>query len=409
MARVTRTQRPFGNVRALPSGRFQARWEGPDGYSHKAAETFATRDEAKLWLADERLKVAGGTHVDRRSSGETLGDYAAAGWRERTFRHLRESSRTRDLDYLDRYVLPRWGRVAWHDVTTEAIQDWTRELLEADGAGADGDGLAPRTVRDALRILRTLLAAGVKANPRRLTDNPAHGVRLPKAEHREFVHLGPGEIAALAAAIDTVDGPSVGKGWRRGEFQISYAPLVYTGCYCGLRIGELAALRVGDIELRRRQITVRRGVTEVAGHQHAGDTKTAAGRRVVPMPAVVANVLAGYLEGKHADDLAFPNSDGTYLRVSGFRSRRFKPATERAGLAGRGMRIHDMRHTAISLWVESGMDPLQVAAWAGHTSVVTVLDVYGHLRPREADPLAKLDALVAAETGPLATITPIRA
>lgn len=408
MARVTTQQRAFGNVRKLPSGRFQARWEGPDGYSHPAPATFPTRDEAKLWLAGERLKVAGGVAVDRRSSGETLGDYVAAGWRERTFRHLRPSSKKRDLEYLDRYVLPRWGGVAWHDVDHDGVQQWISDLLELDGAGAEGDGLAPRTVRDAVRILRKLLAAGVRANPRRLAENPADGVKVPKAGRREFVHLGPAEIATLAAAVDTVAGPVEGKGWRRGRFEISYSPLIYTACYCGLRIGELAALRVRDIDLERRQITVTRAVTEVAGVQHHGDTKTAAGRRVVPIPGVVAAELAGWLEGKHPDDLAFPNSDGTWLRLSGFRSRRFAPAVVRA-LPGRPMRIHDMRHTAISLWVEAGIDPVQVAAWAGHTSVVTVLDVYGHLRPRPNDPMRALDALVAAETGPGATITRLHA
>jgi integrase len=407
MTRVQTAQRAFGNVRKLPSGRFQARWEGPDGYSHKAPETFATRDEAKLWLAGERLRVAGGTHVDRRSSGETLGDYVAAGWRDRAFRHLRPSSRARDLGYLDRYVLPRWGPVAWHDVSTDDVQEWANDLLELEDAGAEGEGLAARTVRDAVRILRKLLAAGVKANPRRIAENPAEGVKLAKAGRRAFVHLGPAEIAALASAIDDA-GAGTGKGWRRGRHAVSYAPLILTACYCGLRIGELAALRVRDIDLERRQITVMRAVTEVEGIQHLGQTKTAAGRRVVPIPAIVAPVLADHLADRHPDDLAFPSSSGDYLRVSGFRSRRFAPAVRRA-LGGRAMRIHDMRHTAISLWVEAGIDPVQIAAWAGHTSVVTVLDVYGHLRPRPDDPMRALDALVAAETGPGATITRLHA
>jgi hypothetical protein len=49
-----------------------------------------------------------------------------------------------------------------------------------------------------------------------------------------------------------------------------------------------------------------------------------------------------------------------------------------------GLRIHDLRHTAVALWIAAGASPKEVAARAGHTSVSFVLDRYGHLFP-EAD------------------------
>jgi integrase len=45
----------------------------------------------------------------------------------------------------------------------------------------------------------------------------------------------------------------------------------------------------------------------------------------------------------------------------------------------RPLRIHDLRHTAVALWIASGASPKEVASRAGHTSVSTVLDRYGHL------------------------------
>jgi integrase len=48
------------------------------------------------------------------------------------------------------------------------------------------------------------------------------------------------------------------------------------------------------------------------------------------------------------------------------------------------VRFHDLRHTAIALWIAAGASPKQIAAWAGHTSTSVVLDRYGHLFP-EAD------------------------
>ena len=65
-----------------------------------------------------------------------------------------------------------------------------------------------------------------------------------------------------------------------------------------------------------------------------------------------------------------------------FRRRVWRPATRAAGLDG--LRIHDLRHTAVALWIAAGANPKEVAARAGHTSVSFTLDRYGHLYP-EAD------------------------
>jgi integrase len=55
----------------------------------------------------------------------------------------------------------------------------------------------------------------------------------------------------------------------------------------------------------------------------------------------------------------------------------------KAGLDG--FRIDDLRHSAVALWIAAGASPTEVAQRAGHTSVVTVLDRYGHLLPQTSD------------------------
>jgi hypothetical protein len=64
-----------------------------------------------------------------------------------------------------------------------------------------------------------------------------------------------------------------------------------------------------------------------------------------------------------------------------------------------GLRIHDLRHPAVALWITAGASPKEVAARAGYTSVSSVLDRYGHLFP-EADTAlcARLDSLFRAAT-----------
>jgi integrase len=61
-----------------------------------------------------------------------------------------------------------------------------------------------------------------------------------------------------------------------------------------------------------------------------------------------------------------------------------------------GLRIHDLRHTAVALWIAAGASPQEVAARAGHTSVSFVLDRYGHLFPGyDAELRDRLDAMHA--------------
>jgi integrase len=95
-----------------------------------------------------------------------------------------------------------------------------------------------------------------------------------------------------------------------------------------------------------------------------------------------------------ADDLAFMGPQGGTLRLAGFRHRIWRPATRAAGLDG--LRIHDLRHTAVALWIAAGANPKEVAARAGHTSVSFTLDRYGHMYPDADQALRdRLDALHA--------------
>src|SRR4029450_11631075 len=91
-----------------------------------------------------------------------------------------------------------------------------------------------------------------------------------------------------------------------------------------------------------------------------------------------------------ADDVVDSPGVGK-LRVIAFRARIWRPATRNAGLDG--LRIHDLRHTAVALWIAAGANPKEVAARAGHTSVSFTLDRYGHLYP-DADQVLRdrLDA-----------------
>jgi integrase len=124
-------------------------------------------------------------------------------------------------------------------------------------------------------------------------------------------------------------------------------------------------------------------VTEVRGELSFGAPKTRASRRRVGLPQAVTAELARHLAAPGvAEEFVFTAPQGGPLRVAGFRYRAWRPATEAAGLEG--LRIHDLRDTAVALWIAAGASPKEVSARAGHSSVSFTLDRFGHLYP-EAD------------------------
>jgi integrase len=110
---------------------------------------------------------------------------------------------------------------------------------------------------------------------------------------------------------------------------------------------------------------------------------------------VVEELAAHLAAPAEPDALVFTAPKGGPLRVIAFRARIWRPATKSAGLDG--LRIHDLPHTAVALWIAAGANPKEVAARVGHTSVSFTLDRYGHLYPESDAALRdRLDAIYSA-------------
>jgi integrase len=285
--------------------------------------------------------------------------------------NLRPKTRTRNEMVFRLYVLPRFGAVPLDAISQREVRAWVTSLTVR--------GLAPATVHKAYQLFAKTMAAAVDGGM--LAQSPCRGVALPKVEHEEMRYLNPVEIACLAEAI------------RPG-----YQALVFVGAYGGLRIGELAGLRRSRVDLDAGTVDVAETVLEVEGRLLFGPPKTRAGRRRIGLPRRVVDELALHLRAPgRPTDPVFRSPAGGPLRVTGFRNRIWRPATLAAGLPG--LRIHDLRHTAVALWIAAGASPKEVAVRAGHTSTSFVLDRYGHLFPESDAALRdRLDELFVPAT-----------
>ncbi len=110
-----------------------------------------------------------------------------------------------------------------------------------------------------------------------------------------------------------------------------------------------------------------------------------------PAPSGVEE-LATHLATWSGDEYVFASPGGGPLRVINWRRRFWRPAVGSAGVEP--LSPHDLRHTAVSLWIAAGANPKEVARRAGHTSVAFTLDRYGHLFPGYDEELGhRLDAM----------------
>ena len=162
------------------------------------------------------------------------------------------------------------------------------------------------------------------------------------------------------------------------------------------------ALRCPQLNLLKRTVSVVETASFVSGKLNVGPPKTKASIRTIPVPAPVAEVLEAHLSnlGLSGQDVVFPGPGGGHIRMNNWQRRHWFPALEAAGFESIAM--HQLRHTGITRWVQSGLDLVTVARRAGHESVRTVADIYARSIEGEtaADELVseRAAAVIAAAT-----------
>lgn len=353
-------RRQFGNVRKLPSGRWQARYRDHHDIQHVGPVTFATKAEANRFLATVETDLNRGDWTDHRL-GRTKFSACADEWLA-TVVHLKAKTRVGYVSQLRSHVMPAFGNHSVGALTQADVRVFVSRMV--------ADGAAPGTVRNAYRVVRLVLDTAVASGA--LKTNPAIGVKLPRSERSEMIFLTSEQVDALADEINQ-----------------HYRVMILFAAYTGLRAAEIAGLRVGRVDLLRGVVDVVETIGDANGHLVSSDTKTHE-RRTVPLPRFLVDELIGHLGTRSAEPnaLVFTSARGQPIRQNNFYRRHFTPAVARAGLPT-GTRFHDLRHTCAALLIAQGAHPKAIAELLGHSTITVTLDRYGHLFPSLAEALAE--------------------
>ncbi len=348
-------RRQFGNVRRLRSGRWQARYTGPDGLLRPAPSTFAAKGDANAWLSVKEAEVVRGEWVDPDSGRVPLAEYAAQWIKERPGLAPRTVHKYEDL--LRLHIAPVLGEVDVVDVTPARVRSWRAELL--------GNGTGGPTVANAYRLLRAVMTTAVDDEMVRRNPCRIRGAGEDDSPERPIATVE--EVFALADAIEP-----------------RFRALVLIAAFGGLRWGEVTGLRRRHVDIEGAAVRVEVGVVAVRGLGLVeGAPKSRAGRRsvarrTVALPPPIMPEVAGHLDrfGQLGPDgLVFVGPKGGRLWRSNFQPT-WNAAVAAAGI-GVDLHFHDLRHTGNTLAAGSGASLRELMAHMGHSTPRAAL-IYQH-------------------------------
>jgi integrase len=344
-------KRRFGRVRKLPSGRFQARYKGPDGIDRPAPRTFATKTDADRWLRLVEVDLVKGTWTNPDLGKVPLGEYLT------TWIDHRTNLRPRTVDLYrwlhQRYIEPTMRDMLLANIAPGTVRAWRAHLLS--------DGVSATMAAKAYRLLRAVLNTAV--DDELIRRNPC---RIKGADQE---HANERPTATVAQVFELA-------GLVCGRFRA----LVLLGAFTSLRYGELAALRRASFGPDCETVKVTASMVELrTGELIFGPPKSKAGRRIVTVPTTIRAEIRRHLDTyvpEDPDALVFTGSKGGALRPGNFhRAARWKHITAEAGLPG--FHFHDLRHTGNTLAAGTGASLADLMARMGHGSTRAAL-IYQH-------------------------------
>lgn len=373
-------KRAFGTVDRRPNGKFRARYIGPDGKQYTAdtglgeTKTFLTEAAARRWLARAEIAIEDGKWVNPfapkiESQVETFGTYALRWVAER---NLRPRTREEYYSLLRNHLLPNFGHYPLVDITAPMVRTW-RDIANDK-----------RTVK--ARAYCVLSSIMLQARDDELI--PRNPCMVAKG--------GTAKVAKTAYIFTNEEMDRV-----KANLPDRYRAMVDLGCWASLRIGEVLALRRGDLNLTATTVlgdgTVRPVATvsvsaSVTRTQHglaAGPPKTDAGIRTVELPPHVIPRLQEHLNThvKPDDDaLLFPAATQYTFMCHSTVQGVLNTAVKNAGIR-KGVTFHDLRHTGQTKAAQAGATVAALAARAGQSDLRTAMR-YTHNTPTEARTIA---------------------
>lgn len=324
-----------------------------------ASRTFSRKRDAQEWERKQVDTLKTGAWADPKAGEKPVREWCEIWLAAQPARAAATERKIRGV--VTKQIAGTFGRRPLVSVRPSEVQAWAADISRKQSAA---------TARHSLGVLRRVFDHAMRDGA--IHRNPAAGIRLPKVQGNDPRPLTHDELWRLADHLD----------------ELRDRVLVLVAGYCGLRWGELAALRWSDVDLGNNLLRISRAYSEEAPRGEMSPVKDHQSR-TVPVPKVVSDELAMLSASQKSDGLVFPSATKTPLRNRNFRRDVFDDAVDALGL---GITPHNLRDTAASLAIQAGASVVAVARLLGHESAATTLNHYAGLFPSDLDSVAaKLD------------------
>lgn len=355
------------------------------------SKTFRTLDEAKAFQTENDHAIRRGTYISPAKQNRTWAEVSQQ-WLVAREVKLRPRTLIGYRNALGRWF-SKWDRVPIGELTPEHVRGLLTDLRKA--------GLAVETEHRIFNVASGVFKWAQKE--RLIHESPCAVVRdeLRSVTTKTF----------KAQALTKEQAEAIIGHISPGRNQLFARMLLWTG----FRGGELAGLRVRNVDRLRNLVQVEDTIQDL-GTLSIGTTKTAKSKgRRVPVPKGVMAEIGTFIDDNRMklDDFLF-SASAEFFNYANWSKRHWTPACRRAGFSethttaprtkGKKPRVvqkatfrpYDLRHTFASLRAAEGVPPHVLKEWMGHTDITTTMNIYAHVY--DGDP--RMEALVERLYGP---------
>jgi integrase len=375
-----------GSIRERSPGHWAIILEQRDagtGKRKRKWHSFAgTKRQAQVESARLISEMKGGTYLE--PSKTTLAQFLDR-WLEYVASQISPKSHARYGELARKNIGPLLGSVILTQLRPAQISAAYSKALthgRRDGKG----GLSPQTVTHMHRVLKQAVGQAVKWEM--LNRNPVDAVDPPRAVRAPMQTYDLDQTAELIEVM-------------RPTRMLVPALLAVL---CGMRRGEVAALRWKNVDLDTGQLAILESAEQVASKVRYKTPKSGKGRTLALSASLVAELRAHRLRqaeellkvGVRLSEKTFvvAQADGSPLQPDTLTQDWFRKL---ADTTLPRIRFHDLRHAHATHMLSSGVHPKVASERLGHSKIGITLDLYSHVLPgMEADAAERVDAALQA-------------
>ena len=332
-------------------------WKGERKQTQKRG--FATKREALAWEREQLQKATADLDMTFENFVETYTADMRSRIKENTWETKEHIIRTK--------LLPYFGKRKMCEIQPKEIIAWQNEMINFKDE--HGKTYSPVYLKTLHNQLSCIFNHAVKYYG--LSQNPAAKVgNMGKAKNKEMLFWTKEEYLKFADAM-------MDKPLSFYAFEMLY--------WCGIREGELLALTPADFNFEKGTVTISKSYQRLKGRDVITDPKTEKSNRTIKMPQFLCGEMQDYIKSLYSVE---PN-DRMFQITKYYLHHEMDRGAKQANV--KRIRIHDIRHSAISLLIDMGFSAIAIADRVGHESIDITYN-YAHLFPsRQTEMANRLD------------------